>query len=355
MSKRKQKPQRSKNDYKAKGSSRQIPLFTLRAKLTIAATVLVIVIAGGLAFAASRDTQQKASNSTMTAMAYVVGGMQNCAGTAPFAKAVGFERGILDTRANFIKGLALREIDAQGNILRSYQHPSWGNAGYLGAFQRDISGDIFVIPTPYISILDNPPDKANTLYRINRDTGEMAPMTNLPALAPTNDQNVYGLLGLTYDCDTRSLYASSVFGSTPTKVAGAIFQLDPTTGDVRSRLEYVDAFGIGVFNGVHGKRLYFGLARTPDIYSVGLTSTGGFSDDVRLEIALTEMAGTADKRAKSLTFQGQSQLVVKVMPFDFNLAPTVQTAQVVLSYLYDRTQDKWLLQAAQTQSSAALS
>ncbi|MBX3083119.1 MAG: hypothetical protein KF716_15920 [Anaerolineae bacterium] len=363
MSKRKQKTQQRNPESAAEpkkiaapttASKRKAKVYkptnamALRTRMIGVAVLIVVLIGGGSVLVNHTNTQNDQKNMTMTSMAYVVGTTQNCAGSSPFASAVGFPRGVLDTRANFVKGLALRELDASGNILRTYQHPSWSQAGYLGSFQRDAAGNIFVIPTPYINILDNPPKKANIVYRIDRNTGEMVPLANLPVLAPATPENVYGLLGLTYDCETRSLYVSSVFGSTFTNVAGCIFQLDPNTGEVRSSFEYVDAFGIGVFNSVSGKRLYFGLARTPDVYSVSLDASGKFGKDVRPEFSIAEAGGSFDERAKSITFQGSNQLIVKIMPFDFNLTATNQAKQIVLSYGYDSQADKWLLQAAQT-------
>ena len=370
MSKRKQQPtQRVKTDIATEQKASATPKTqakhrrktraslsgaALRRRMVGVLTLTLIVIGGAAAFWVRTDTQHQQKNMTMTSMAYVIGSSQNCAGSSPFAYTVGFERGVLDTRANFVKGLALRELDASGNIVRSYQHPSWTQAGYLGSFQRDASGNIFVIPTPYINILDNPPKKANIVYRIDRNTGEMTPLANLPVLAPPTSQNVFGLLGLTYDCETRSLYTSSVFGSTSTAVAGCIFQLDPNTGEVRSSLEYVDAFGLGVFNGVHGKRLYFGLARTPDIYSVGLDAHGGFTQDVRSELSLAEIGVTLDERAKTILFQGSGQLVIRTIPFDFNLATANEAKQIVLTYSYDRQADKWQFAGSQSINGAPL-
>ena len=277
-----------------------------------------------------------------TASAYLVGNVDNCAVVSPFMQSLGYvQNSALDTRAKYVKGMALRQFDKNGNVVRSYQHPTWTTAGYLGSFQRDMQGNIYVIPVPAISVLDNPLQKANIIYRVDGTSGVMAPLTQLPELAPANSQNAYGLMNITYDCDTRSLYASSVYGSTYEHIAGCIFQIDPITGDVKSRLEYVDAFGLGVFNTVKGKRLYFGLARTPDIYSVALDGDGKITQDVRPEPSLAITGTTLDERVQSITFQNPDQMLVKTTQFDFNLTAPTEVRQTVITYSYNDQQDTW--------------
>jgi len=284
---------------------------------------------------------------------FAVGSTQLCAGNSAFVQAVGFsQRSALDTRAKYVKGIALREIDDNGNIARTYQHPSWTSAGYFGAFQRDEFGNIYIIPTPFINILDNPPEKANILYRIDSETGEMTPLVDLPALAPVSQSNPFGLLDITYDCDTHTLYASSVFGSTYDNVAGAIYQVDPQTGAVKSTFEHVDAYGVGIFNSVDGKRLYYGLARSPEVYSVALDASGAFTDDVRLEFSLEDLGTSPDLHAQAIHFQGQDQLVITMAQFDFNLVSPTESQQTLLSYLYHPEDDTWELVASQNVSEA---
>ncbi|MCC6616622.1 MAG: hypothetical protein IT320_24325 [Anaerolineae bacterium] len=283
----------------------------------------------------------------------VIGGTQDCAGNSDFVQAIGFgQRSALDTRAKYVDGVALREIDENGNIARTYQHPSWTSAGTMSAFQRDEFGNIFIIPTPFINILDNPPEKANIIYRIDGETGEMTPFIDLPALAPVSQSNPFGLLDITYDCDTHTLYASSVFGSTYEDVAGAIYQVDPRSAEVKSTFEHVDAFGIGVFNGSQGKRLYYGLARSPEIYSVALDASGAFTDDVQLEFSLDDLGTSPDLHAQAITFQGASQLVITMAQFDYNLVSPTESQQTLLSYLYHPEDDTWELIASQNVSEA---
>jgi hypothetical protein len=319
----------------------------LRKWLIVGGALASVIIGAALIFLTRPAAESGSTNSTQGA--YQIGNVEYCSSVSQFAEALGFAGGgAIDTRANFVKGVALRELDYQGTITRSYEHPSWSKAGYLGSYQRDQVGNIYLIPMPFISIYDNPPAKANTVYRIDTVTGAMAPLVNLPALGPPTAENVYGLMDIAYDCDTRSLYVSSVSGSTFEDPFGCIFRVDPYTKAVKSTLEGIDAFGIGVFNTAQGKRLFFGLAREPEIYSVGLDENGDFdTSDIRPEISLRDLGFHGDERARSITFQGQEQLLVKTLQFDFNLVAPTETRPTILEYAYQPEQDDWQLVASQ--------
>ena len=87
-------------------------------------------------------------------------------------------------------------------------------------------------------------------------TGKMRPLVDLPVVAPPSAANPYGLVGLTYDCDLQSLYASSLSGSDETRTLGRLYQVDPASGKVRDMMEGIDAFGLSTFNGAKGCLLY---------------------------------------------------------------------------------------------------
>ncbi|MBZ0298655.1 MAG: hypothetical protein K8J31_02895 [Anaerolineae bacterium] len=302
---------------------------------------MIVVIGGVLAIILPTRLPDAAPSTA--ARPYTIGNVRYCIGIQPpFLKDLGFSQRIaLDTRAKYVKGAMVREFDQAGNVSRSYQDPSWTSAGYLGAYTSDQVGNIYLAPMPFISILDNPPDKANIIYQIDSLTGMMAPLIDLPAGAPLPPEAVYGLMDLVYDCDTNSLYAASVLGSTYDQVAGRIFQIDLTTHQVVATLDGVDAFSLDVFNSANGKQLYIGSARVPEIYSIPLDEKGHFSGDIRPVLSLEDKGFHRDERARGLMFQGQDRLIVTMLQFDFNLVASTETLTTVYEYGYNAQDDSW--------------
>ena len=141
-----------------------------------------------------------------------------------------------------------------------------------------------------------------TLFKVDTNTGVMTSLIKLPG-ATSITENPFGLMGLAYDCDTNSVYATSVAGSTSADEVGRIYRIDANTAQVSGQLDNVDAMGIGVFNGAFGKRLYFGKARTPDVYSVALTDAGTFTGEPRFEFALNVVPNGQGDQARRIQFK----------------------------------------------------
>jgi hypothetical protein len=257
---------------------------------------------------------------------------------------VGFSQDAsLSTADDRRMGLVLVEPAADGSP-RKYQHESWTMAGWLGGLVLDERGNVYTVPAPRISLWDNPPEKQTILYRVEAESGVMAALLTLPAAQPPSAANPYGLMGLAYDCETRSLYVSSVAGSSRAAEAGRLFRVDVSGAAPRlaAQLDGVDAIGLGVFNAAQGKRLYFGSARTSEVRSVALDAAGGFSGAPRLEFNLAEHDPRGDDKARRLTFDLAGGLQVDAMKFNFNLVATSEHQQNRYRYRYDASTDTWV-------------
>lgn len=264
-----------------------------------------------------------------------VGIVTGCTKSPSFVSKLGFtNQAALSTSANRIKGLVIIEQGKQ-----SYQHESWKIAGNLAPIQLDKDGDIFVSPAPMINVLENPFAEQNTIHKIDSISQEMKPFAKLPTTANATEQHPYGILGLGYDCETSSLYASSVAGSTRTSEVGKIYQIDSTNGNVKATLENIDAFGIGVFNSAKGKRLYYGLARNPEVWSIGLDDNGGFLSDTKREVSLEGFGQRGDDKARKIRFTSQNEMTVTGIEFNFNLIAPTEKQETIYSFRYNLTQD----------------
>jgi hypothetical protein len=272
-----------------------------------------------------------------------VGSVDDCRTLPPFVERLGFSRStLLSTAERTVMGLILIEPGQGSQVPRTYQHPSWTMAGYLGPNAFDAKGNLYVAPSPRVSLGDNPPEKQNTIYKVDGETGVMTPFVTLPAAAPITLRNPYGVMGLAYDCETNSLYASSVAGSTRNDMAGRIYKIDVNTGEVASQLDNLDAIGVGVFNTTQGKRLYLGSARTQDILSVALTSQGDFAGAPVVEFSLAGLGPDGNDKARKISFDKANNMLVNGTKFNYNLAPPpAQQRPVTYRYRYDPATGGW--------------
>lgn len=263
------------------------------------------------------------------------GPVNGCQQVPLYVRSLGFGNGAaFSTSDKKIPGLILLEGE------KKYQHPTWKTAGSLAPITRDAKGGIYVGPAPWIDTLENKPDEQNKIYRVNEQSQEMKLFSDLEFAGKITSQNPYGVLGLTFDCDTTSIYATSVSGSDRQNVNGRIFQID-SNGKVMSKLENTDAIGIGVYNTVKGKRLYFGLARTSEIWSIALDSNGSFTGEPRKEISLDGLGSRGDDKARRISFTPQNEMVIFGIEFGFNLIAPTEKQETVYTFRYDATKDGW--------------
>lgn len=262
-----------------------------------------------------------------------------CVEKPPFTDKLQFSKSALfSTSQRGFKGLVLIE---PGDNPRLYQHPSWSSGGNLGPIESGKSGEIFVGPVPVINILDNPPDQQNKIYRVDGASGIMTQFITLPPAAPPNENNPFGVLGLGYDCEKANLYVSSVAGSNRSSEVGRIYRVDTAKKMVAAQMEKVDALGLIILNTATGKRLYYGLARLPELWSIGLDSEGNFQGTPRKELSLAGLGQRGSDKIRDLKFNSEKQLEIYGIEFSFNLIAPTEKIETLYRFSYNRENDTW--------------
>lgn len=246
-------------------------------------------------------------------------------------------RAVVGTSVRGVVGLAIVD-PATGQM---YRDPSWGDAGYLGAYVLDGQGNIWTAPAPLTSLEQNPPEAQNKIYKVDTNTGVMTEYIDLPKALPPSTFNPFGVVGLGYDCETNSLYAGSLAGSTPTEEVGRIFRIDLNTGQVADQIDGVDAMGVAVAITPDGKRLFYGLGRSSEVRSVALDEQGNFVGDSRPEFALAMLPGGHNERAQRITFNDKGEMRVKGINFTYSLQVSGQTVPTIYQLRYDTQNHAW--------------
>lgn len=273
----------------------------------------------------------------------------NCKLVPPFVSRLGFnvKNAYFSTSEKRTMGLVLLEAsDPQkmtAGAAKAYQDSSWKKAGWLAPIQLDNRGNVFTAPAPFINVINNPVTDQNTIYKVDGQTGIMAAFTQLPR--PNNDslgdQNPYGIIGMAYLCDNASLYVSSIAGSNRSNEKGCIYQVDAANGEIKDKLTGMDILGMGISNATGENRLFFGKARTPEVYSVALANNGGFSGQPKWEFSLTGLGPRGDDKVRRIRTGKDGSLEVFGMEFNFNLIAPTEKQESVYRFVYDGAGKKW--------------
>jgi hypothetical protein len=290
--------------------------------------ILAILITGG--YYIYKYAAQKPANN------FKAGVVTGCQKTPAFLANLNFgNHAALSTAEKARPGLWIIEGDHR------YQHPSWKNAGFLAPIEQDKEGNIYVAPAPFINVLENPPEQQNAVWRVDGRSQEMTKFLDLPHDSKLGDQNAYGTLDLAYDCDSENLYVSSVFGSTRDKESGKIYRIDTKTKQAKPLLENIDGFGLAVYNTAKGKRLFYGLARRSEIWSVGLTDAGETAGPQRKEASLENLGPRGDDKVRRITFQQNGEMLLFGIEFNFNLIAPTEKQEMVYRFRYNAQTDSW--------------
>ncbi|HMS51795.1 MAG: hypothetical protein IPI59_07105 [Sphingobacteriales bacterium] len=243
-------------------------------------------------------------------------------------------------------GLTLVPINPDGttNDKAAYQHPSWRKAGWLSKIAFDKQGNVYVVPTPRVNILENPLEKQNTIYIVDGKTGEMSTFLALPMPDTPHVQNPYGLVALTYSCTNNIMYASSIAGSTRNEEKGVIYSIDVGAKKVIDQLSGIDAMGIRVTAFTGERRLYFGKIRASGIWSVGVNPNGTFADDPRFEVSLADAGPRGDDIAREIKINQKGEMTVYGVEFQYNLIAPTEKQETLYTLIYDHQLKKWQLQ-----------
>ena len=265
---------------------------------------------------------------------------EGCKKMPIFAEKLGFDltKSAFSTSEKKYTGIVFTDL-ASGKI---YQHPSWTKAGHLGPIAINERGEVFSAPIPVINLIDNKPEDQNKIYKIDAQTGEMNLFAELPKAAKPTGENPFGTLGMAYDCDTKTLYISTVFGSDLKNERGRIYALNTENGRIIDSLINVDAMGLGVAFENSERTFFYGTTRLSNVYSLKLDASGKFLNKPKLCCSLEGLGPRGDDRARKIRFTPKGDMTVQAVEFYYNLIAPTEKQETIYYYRYDIGKKNWL-------------
>ena len=274
----------------------------------------------------------------------------NCKAIPQFISRLGFDKkhSYFSTSEKHTMGLVLIEAVEGNNIttgkVKQHQDSSWKTAGWLAPIQIDDKGNIFVGPAPFINVLHNGMKDQNTLYKVDAINGKMQVFVKLPfATEITNNQNPFGIIGLAYLCETNSIYVSSVAGSDRQHERGVIYQVDAGNGKIIDQLEGIDALGMGISYKSGKRELFFGKARSTEVYAIELDHKGKFKGPPYPAFSLVNLGLRGDDKVRKIKTDKNGDVVVYAMEFNFNLIAPGEKQESVYYFFFDEEKKHWTL------------
>ena len=275
-------------------------------------------------------------------------GITGCRKPAPFIKNIGFDanRSAFSSTEKNKKGIVLIQfpkVKGDTTDIKMYQDSSWKQFGYMGSITTDDNGNVYTAPIPFVNSLETPVLEMNKLYKVDAATGKMELFCELPKPILSNDIVAFAVLGVYYDCHGKKLYAASVSGSTRDEEKGVIYVIDIATKKVIDELKGYDAAGLFVGGTTGEKKLYFGSARKPNIYSVALTKEGKFKNTkINTELSLDNLGPRGNDKARRIRYDKAGNLIIFGVEFNYSLAAQSEKPETGYQFNYDDVEKKWV-------------
>lgn len=259
----------------------------------------------------------------------------------------------LSTSEKHRKGLVLVELIKTGteskpsaNTFRGriFQDSSWTKAGWLSGISLDAAGNVYTIPAPLVSVLDNPPQNQNSIFRIDAQTGIMQKWLQLPLKKYESGNSPYGLMGISFDCNSGTLFAASIAGSKRFQEKGIIYSIEALSKKIKDSLVGIDAIGLTLYFDPAGKkRLLFGKARTGEIWSIVIDQNARFlKNSLQKELSLEGLGPRGDDKARKIRY-ANGILSINGIAFNYNLQASSEKPETVYDFKWQEGNKKWQL------------
>ena len=223
---------------------------------------------------------------------------------------------MIDLSQKRFKGIAL----LYGKAFEKVLHPKqWEQYGHFSTYTLDPRGDIYLVPTPFISIYPTTFNLQKNLYKLDTKTGKLSIFMHFEDVLPTAT-NPYGLNAIAYDCDDGTLWAAAIDESDYGSQKGVIYHIDPDTKEVLQKVNGFDVLSMTILKSNKGKFLLVGSARDNGLYAYRL-SEGTLSDT---PVKLLELPN-ANEHIRKIKATGNNRLELQSIPFTYALI--AQTAK----------------------------
>jgi len=258
---------------------------------------------------------------------------QSCARAPQFLNALKIPQPVMiDLSQKRFKGIAL----LYGKNFEKVLHPrQWEQYAHLSTYTVDTMGNLYLIPTPYISIHPTTFNLQKNIYKLDSKTGKLTLWMHIDDIHPSAN-NPYGLSAITYDCDDGTLWAAAIDESDYRQQKGVIYHIDPRTKEILQRLEGVDALSLVLLKSSHGKYLLVGSARDNALYAYPIEEQNLIDKPIKL----LELPN-ANEHIRKIKVTGNNQLELQSIPFSYTLIAQTAKKDRLIYNVFWNPQGQW--------------
>jgi len=214
---------------------------------------------------------------------------------------------------------------------------TWGKFDYFGNFALDKNGNTYLTPMPFISIKSTTFNLQKNIYKLDSKSGKLSIWKSIDEVTPSST-NPFGIISIEYDIDDNSLWISAIDKSDYKIQRGRIYHIDIKTKEILQKIEGYDLLSLKIIKTDRGKFLLGGSARENIVYAFEINKTKVSKTPKKL-FSLYDI----NERARKISIFKSNHLLIKTIPFSYNLIAQTQQGSIRKSYdfYFDIKLKKW--------------
>ena len=223
---------------------------------------LFVLVSVGYVVVSQKNNQNKMKLKVSTIGTFLK--QQNCARPPQFLQKMGIPQPVMiDLSQKAFKGIALHH---EKDFSKTLHPKQWEQYAHFSTYALDEKGNIYLVPTPFISIYASTFNLQKNIYKVDTKTGKLSLFMHFDDVLPSAS-NPYGVNAIAYDCDDKTLWIAAIDESNYEHQKGVIYHIDPETKEILQKVEGFDVLSMTIIKSEKGKYLLVGSARDNGLYA----------------------------------------------------------------------------------------
>lgn len=295
---------------------------------------LIAIVAIGYVVVSKKNSQHNNNHHTSNIGTFLK--HRSCVKPPQFLQKINILQPVMiDLSQKGYKGIALHH----GKNFSKTLHPKiWEQYEHFSTYTLDMEGNIYLVPTPFISIRPTTFNLQKNIYKLDTYTGKISIFMHFDDIHPSSN-NPYGLNAIAYDCDDRTLWVAAIDESTYQSQKGVIYHINPKTKEILQKIDGFDVLSMTIVKSEKSKYLLVGSARDNGLYAYQITK-GKLSLTSKRLLELP----FANEHIRKIKVNGKNHLELQAIPFSYALiAQTAKKDRIYYDTKWDETSEKWIV------------
>lgn len=307
----------------------------MRKYLPIILSVFIIILVG-IWVISKKNIQQTNKHTPSVYNIGTFGVQKTCAKPPRFLRNINIPQPvIIDLSQKKYKGIAFHYGKNYSKVL----HPKiWEQYEHFSTYTIDNMGNIFLVPTPFISIRPTTFNLQKNIYKLDTLTGKLSIFMHFENVAPSA-YNPYGLNTITFDCEEKTLWAATIDASDYKLEKGKIHHISPKQKEILETIHGIDALSLSVMKTKERKYLLVGSARDNGLYAYDISKKKNAYKKIKLFTL-----PVANERIRKIKIISKDTLELQSLPFTYSLiaqsSQQDRTFYIAKWHLLDK---KWII------------